>query len=177
MKKGFTSTSEKDVQASRLHDLRVQAKQTRFGFTLFETLVYLAVSTLMIITIMSTLYPLTEGVQRSHIMLLQEIEASFATAKIKWALANATQVISPVEGESTALEVLLHGTVVRFSSDHGTLSFSENSGTPEPITASRVQVNAAHFSRRVFSPRESAVDFSIEFDRRRTPTTTIYVRY
>ena len=42
-RRGFTSRSEKDAKAFRFRDLRATAKQTRFAFTLIETLVAISV--------------------------------------------------------------------------------------------------------------------------------------
>ena len=86
------------------------------GFTLIETLVYLALFTLIIGGLMSASYALFESGDRNQAKAMLQDEENFVIAKIMWALESAKTVSVPAVGTpGSALSVIKYdGSTAQF---------------------------------------------------------------
>ena len=70
------------------------------GFTLIETLVYLALFALMVGGIVACAYVLFASSDRNQTVAMLEEEKNFITSKIQWILGSAHTIQSPSAGSS-----------------------------------------------------------------------------
>src|SRR3990167_6326959 len=72
------------------------------GFTLLETLIYIALLGMLLTGVLLTAYPLFTGAERITKNVTAEGEAAFILRKISWALSSAASVSTPSAGSSGA---------------------------------------------------------------------------
>lgn len=110
------------------------------GFTLIETLVYLALFALIIGGLVVAAYMLFETSDRNQTKAMMQEEENFLLGKINWALSGASIVSVPV-----ALSLLVtkyDGTIVTITASDGTMTLN---GTP--LNNSNVTVSNLVFIR------------------------------
>ncbi len=71
---------------------------TQRGFTLIETLIYLALFAIVIGGGMVAVYQIVEGSNRNNTKVIVEEEANFLLRKVDWALGAASSVATPAPG-------------------------------------------------------------------------------
>lgn len=122
------------------------------GFTLLELLVYIAISTIVIIFISHNVFTLNRG--RGAVEARSEVHASmrFALEKIAQDIRSASSVVVPgFAGESSSsLQVVVSGANIYYCVQGGELR--RESGAPcsissKTISGSRVVVDAITFTR------------------------------
>ena len=86
-------TKAKNLSARSL-GAKLPKKLTR-GFTLIETLVYLALYTIIIGGTLAAAYGMVESAARNETMAMVEEEGNFLIGKIDWILADTVSVQSP----------------------------------------------------------------------------------
>lgn len=127
------------------------------GFTLVETLLYIALFGILLTGVVMSAYPLITGADKLSVNVVEESEASFVFQKIEWALSSASAVSSPSSSELRVTRVgggsvwfRQTGNFIEISEDVGISWFSLNatravvssftvsvvSGTPNTITVS-----------------------------------------
>jgi len=67
------------------------------GFTLIETLVYLALFGILFSGVIVCAYSVLESSARNQTKAMAQAEGDFLVAKINWTIKNAKEVISPVD--------------------------------------------------------------------------------
>ena len=72
--------------------------KTISGFTLIETIVYLALFSILMGGIVLTAYNLFEGAGRNQVQAMVNNEGTFLIGKIQWALSGTQSVDQPVSG-------------------------------------------------------------------------------
>lgn len=122
------------------------------GFTLIETIIYIALFGLLIGGALVTSYGLIEGTDRSQSKTTIQEEANFVLRKIDWALTGVKDINIPGSEWSNTLSVTKYGptgliyVVIRPSS--GKIEMSEDGGTNFlPITTENVEVSNLGFYR------------------------------
>lgn len=126
----------------------------RNGFTLIETLIYIAITAMILTLAFLTVYQLIDSNDRIFLSGQLIENQRFLLQKITWVLQSADVINSPAAGSSGSslsvnklgypynpLVVSLSGGVVRLASG----------ATTTPITNSRVTVNTLNFTHRVLS--------------------------
>src|SRR3989344_5005047 len=108
------------------------------GFTLIETLIYIALFGVILTGVITAAYPLITGADRLSQRVTAESEAAFVLHKIAWTLSSASDV--SVVGDVLTVTRLPSGTVT-FQQGITTLNSIEISdgGAFIPLTASRVK--------------------------------------
>lgn len=90
-------------------------KNNTKGFTLIETLLYLALFTLIIGGGMAAAYQIIQSTEATHQKVIIQEEADFLLRKLEWALSGAT--VGNVSFTATTLTVTISGVPVTFSWD------------------------------------------------------------
>lgn len=138
------------------------------GFTLIETIVYIALFSIIFVGIFVSIFPIFTSAERLTKNIATEGESAFILSKINYALnstitdANGTITTPSAGNTATSLVLSYSGTEkYRFAMDtSGTycaapllcqmLTVSTNSGTALPLNASRV--NITNFSVKHVAP-------------------------
>lgn len=153
------------------------------GFTLIETLVYIALLGLMMGGTIMAVYEILQGSGFVSTKTTAQNEGSFVLRKINWALSGVKTITVPLVGCGSELAVSkFDGTtaVIQLGSglDAEKILMKENAGTFLPITTDNVQVTNLQFCKivsdsigvsaavTVKTANSSALDF----------TTTKYIR-
>ncbi len=144
------------------------------GFTLIETLVYIALFGIILTGVIVTSYPLITGADKLSLRTTTDGESAFVSRKVAWALSSLVEICTPSAGFSgNTLIVRTAGpdctTGPKISLRQGVLTqnsieVSKDGGiTWLPLTASRVTFS--NFSVRHTSPAGGVPrSLSVEFD-------------
>src|SRR3989344_7974807 len=116
------------------------------GFTLVETLIYIALFSLIFSGALLAVYELLAGSQKNTQKVIIEEEANFLLRKIEWALTGADEILEPVEGENgRALLIDRADEKVGFVLVGDNLAISRDAGSPVPLNNERVGVSVLTF--------------------------------
>ena len=118
---------------------RVDLTKNKSGFTLFETMIYVALFGILVGTAVLSSFEIISSIDRSRKEALLEIEGNFLLQKVAWALSQSTSVHAAAYGAtSTSLLVhVLYPTLdtFLFTADSSSLLFSKVGTRPEPLTS------------------------------------------
>ena len=114
---------------------------TSKGFTLIETILYIALLSLITSGALLATYQLLEGNQKNLIELTIQSEADFLLRKIEWILSGSQSVVLPREGESGP-ELVVRGEAgpVSFTLSGADLVMSRDGGQAVPLNSQNVSV-------------------------------------
>jgi prepilin-type N-terminal cleavage/methylation domain-containing protein len=111
------------------------------GFTLLETIIYLALFSVLMSGALVAVYTLLQsGTQNLNAISIQA-EGTFISRKLSWALSGATTVVVP--NASTIIITrpeLGSQSPLTITEDAGTFSIAQGTGTPVPFTNSFLTV-------------------------------------
>jgi len=142
---------------------------TKRGFTLIETLVYLALFVLLVFGALSSLYAMQGASARIIASATITDEAQFVLHTIRWYVANSSTVTTPLPDSVDGMLVLtMSGGDVLFDRIGASLVRS-HAGTNLPVTGS-VQVSDLSFVRSPLSVDGSS-SFIISFSMTARATT------
>ncbi len=135
----------------------------RSGFTLIETLVYLALFSIIIGGVLVAAYNLTESSGRTGDKATIETDGSFVLGKLSWALGGvSSSIILPAVGTSSGtlsfnrLDVSINP--LTFALDGGGhIMLARGAGTSTPLTSDNVTASALLFTRSATTGTESIV--------------------
>lgn len=136
------------------------------GFTLIETLVYLALYAIIILGALSASYSMFESSARNQTIALIEEEGSYLIGKIDWILGNSTSVISPA-AQGNRLEIIdSEGDDMSVWSSVSRLKQKINNNSEDILSNSNVSVLHLTFGHAVvasdgFSPESIAASFTL----------------
>lgn len=127
-----------------------RSSNTRNGFTLVETLLYVAIFGIMIISLATFSKSLVFNRIQSQRMLEVNDQGASVLKTITQTLRNADQVNSPTEGNtvtSLSVSTISSGTnPTVFSLADGVLNMKEGSGSDIPLTNGQVIVSDLNFT-------------------------------
>src|SRR3989344_3611457 len=117
------------------------------GFTLIETIIYIALFTILMGGALATAYSLIEGADGTQTKTTVQEEANFVLRKIDWALTGTETINIPGAGYSDILSVSKYdGTNIVIQLTSGKIEISEDGGaTFLPITTDNVAVGTLQF--------------------------------
>lgn len=153
------------------------------GFTLIETVIYIALFTILMVSIFVTSYQLLQGSEVLNTKTVTQEEINFVMRKINWALTGTSSlavIITPnaVTPYSNSLSLKQSdGTRIDIQRSDTKITMTRNSGTPDPITTDNVQVSSLSF--HYLSPIGGNAPFGIEATTTingLVATTTKYIR-
>ncbi|KND51768.1 MAG: hypothetical protein ABA06_00710 [Parcubacteria bacterium C7867-001] len=162
------------------------------GFTLLETLVYIALFTILIGGAVVGAYNLFEAAERGGTRVMLQEETDFLIAKVNWALSGAQAVTAPGVGTTgSALTVAKWDTSIGnpvVVAQNGTnLTLSKGGGSPAVLNNTNVFVTAftvTHTEGSGDGITPESVEASVTLSARtptgslvmRQATTTVYLR-
>ena len=126
---------------------------TNRGFTLIETIIYVALFALLFSGMLASIWPFLQGAESISTKVVVESEATFAIQKINALLASSTAFITtPSAGTSGNILTLTAytGDTYTVSTSSTTFMVQKNAGTAVPFTAERLSVS--NFSVRHVAP-------------------------
>ena len=120
------------------------------GFTLIETILYIALFGLLMVGVVVASLQLIEAAQSDVIAQETELEGDFVLHKIGWALNGVTTNTVPNASEpySSSLEVVSNNGMpifIQYNAVTKKIEMSEYDREPEPITTDRAQVENIQF--------------------------------
>ncbi len=124
------------------------------GFTLIETLLYIALFAIILTGVIMSAYPLITGSESLSAHVTAQGEAGFVLRKFSWAFSDVVSVT--VSG----------GNTLTVTQPSGSLVFTEDTGAIElngvPLTASRVAFSNFAVSKTI--PASGPEYIEVEFD-------------
>lgn len=112
------------------------------GVTLFETLIYIFIFSLLMTGALATSFWTAETSARTARLALIESEADFVLRKIDWAATGSTITAPSSNTTGTTLTFSRAGETYSFSHSGTELLFTLNGGTPTPLTTNNVSVSS-----------------------------------
>ena len=125
-------------------------RKTRSGFTLIDTIIYIALFSLVISVAVESFYRIVESGRRTRSRAEVEQEANFVTRKIEWALSGLEKVNQPSAGASSSTlsvnKFNFPNNPLVFDLDGGAVRLKEGLGPLAPLTNDNVVVSELTFS-------------------------------
>lgn len=120
---------------------------TKRGFTLLETMIYIALFSILMSGLLLSAYSLIESGERNRESLLITEEGMFVERKFAWALTNATDVML-VNQKTLRIERpdLGFENPLVFSEESGMLYLSRGDGPKTPLVSKEFVVNNTEFA-------------------------------
>ena len=137
------------------------------GFTLLETLIYIALLSFIMTGVILGAMEVMYGTARTRDSIILEQEAHFIFRKIDWALNGSVVITEPSMGW-TSDTLTVDGQT--FAVDTGVLELDGEALTPSSITVSQFIVE------RTPSSEEDAVSLGFKLNNKEFATSTRYVR-
>jgi hypothetical protein len=140
------------------------------GFTLIETLIYLALYMIIVFGAVSGVYTIFESNARNQTSAMVEEEGAFMIGKIDWALADAQSVSIPAAGttnsqltvmryDGKSVIIALSGTNVTIQDQEGTNALEQLNNTN--ITISNLVFSHTTASQNGISPESIKASFAV----------------
>ena len=140
--------------------------KTKRGFTLMETLVYLALFSLLFGGAIVSAYNMFEGFSRGQTHIMMQEEGNFLIGKINWAISGAKSIEVPATGGSgntlsvTKWTSSLNPVVITLNGNDLTISLSGNSA--KTLNNTNVSISNLNF-RQVYQGGTNPRSLSFEF--------------
>lgn len=129
------------------------------GFTLIETVIYIALFGFIMSSVLLSVYALLQGGDQFSKRNSTVNEGSFVTAKIDWALSDLDTISTPAGGYGATLSIARNdGSIIDVRLVNGVVQMSINGGAYTPLTSSNVSVTKLGFT--TFSGTPSGVEAS-----------------
>ena len=164
-------------------------KKSGAGFTLIDTLIYAAILSMTMGSIMLVVYNIIEGRYRALARIEVEEEANFLMRKIDWALTGVSSITQPAPGATTSVltvqKINFPTNPITIQSSSTNAAISYGGGSQTVLNSDSVIVRSLAFQGLPTTTPGVAVTLSLEFKPREqltivnastTLTTTIYVR-
>ena len=116
------------------------------GFTLIETLIYLALLGVLTTGAIAALYSVQDAVAGGQTAAGVEDEGGFVLAKIRWAIASADALSVSDTGEMLTVRRSDAPTKLVFFLQGGTVYITEEDGADLPLTSARVTASGLSFA-------------------------------
>lgn len=150
------------------------------GFTLIETIIYIALFSVIISLVIGAVYNIIEGSDDLQKNIITNAEAHFLTRKIEWTLTGVSAINSPASGlTGVSLSVDKVGYAqnpIVFDLDSGNLRIKKGLSDPVILNSANVAVSDLQFQHLAAGLyRPAAIKFSFEVDGE-LYSTTIYLR-
>ncbi len=137
------------------------------GFTLIETIVYLALFSILFTGVLVSSYTFFRGAENVSARVVKENEIAFVVRKMATLLASASAVTSPSSGTSgsTLTFSTYSGDSYTFTIASDAATLQKNSTTPVVLTAERVKFtnfSVSHTAATGGFPRYIEYSFTVE---------------
>jgi Tfp pilus assembly protein FimT len=122
----------------------LQTRQER-GFTLIETLVYLALYTIIIGGALAAAYGMFESSAHNETIAMVEEEGEYLLAKIHGVLSNAVSIQSPATSGNTLSVTHADGSTASIWNTRTSMGLQENTALQQTLNNSNVSVTNLSF--------------------------------
>lgn len=112
------------------------------GVTLFETLIYIFIFSLLMTGALATSFWTAETSARTARLAILDSEVDFVLRKIDWASTGSTITAPSAGNTGTTLTFARDGETYSFTISGTALTFSLNGATPVPLTTNNVTVSS-----------------------------------
>jgi len=151
------------------------------GFTLIETVIYLALFTLIMGGFLIVIYGIIQSASASTNKTVVEEEGSFGLAKLKWALSGASAITVGANTLSITKPSLPSGqNPLLFDLNSGAMRLRRGSGTSTPLTSMNAKMTNLTFTDIPASngkPEGVTISFLLTDQAySETSTLTVYLR-
>lgn len=119
------------------------------GFTLFETLIYIAIASVVIVSFVSFILSISGSRNKNYVVQEVQGNARNVLDLIQQKILLADDVISPTEGNTDISLILdMPGAEpnLEFSLDNDIISITEGAGLPVPITSNKIRTTNLTFT-------------------------------
>lgn len=126
---------------------KIKKRTNKSGFTLIETIIYIALFTLLVSSAFVTAYQLIQGTDILNKKSANQEEVNFVLRKINWVLNGVATINNPSSGYSNSLTVTRYdSTVLDFRLNAGKIELKDGvSGSFVPLTTDNVKVTTLQF--------------------------------
>ncbi len=135
--------------------------RTQAGFTLMETLIYLALFAIVIGGGMVAVFEIIQSTDATNNKIIMQEEANFFLRKIDWSLTGATAVSVPA---STSLQTTKNisgtPTQINFSLSGSNLNYQQGSGSAAVLNSSSIAVSNLSFVKTSTAGEPDAITAS-----------------
>ncbi len=121
------------------------------GFTLIETLIYLALFSVIMAGILTSVYSVSQTSSRNQTKAMILEEGTFLSAKIDWVFSNTSEVIWPVSASSSLSVITFDGTEIIIDLNNNNLRIARGTTTPEILNNTNVWISNLSFVHSVES--------------------------
>ena len=137
-----------------MNDQRYASQQV--GFTLIETLVYLALYVIIIGGGLTCVYSLFESSARNETAAMVEEEGDYLAGKIDSALSNATSVIAPLTSGTTLIVSYADASTLTIMKSGTHIALQRNSTAVSVLNNSHVSITTLAFTHVI--PKSDGVN-------------------
>ncbi|OGG52891.1 hypothetical protein A3H16_03435 [Candidatus Kaiserbacteria bacterium RIFCSPLOWO2_12_FULL_53_8] len=116
------------------------------GFTMIETLVYLALYAIIMTGLLSAVYSLIESSVHNQTVAMVEEEGNFLAGKIEWALSNAREILAPSSSGSTLSVTTFDGSPITIGLTGGDMRIQEASNPAHILNNTNVSITNLSFT-------------------------------
>lgn len=130
------------------------------GFTLIETLIYIAFFAVLVGSLLGITFQTIDNSARLSKKITIQQEANFILRKIEWAINNAQSVVSP---DSNTLEVTLYdgGEKITFSPSGDYMKIARGSNASVELNSVNIKVTGTNFQ---YTPATKEVKVSLNVE-------------
>ena len=141
-------------------------RASKSGFTLLETIIYLALFVLLFTGVLASTYTFFSGAENISAVIVQENESAFVVQKMTSLLTSASAVSQPSMGNTGSVVTFTTygGTQYSFALDGSAITYATNGGGAEPLTAERTTFSnftATHIQATSKLPRYLEYSFMV----------------
>ncbi len=140
--------------------------KTQDGFTLIETLLYMALFGIIIGGFAVTAHNLIQGSGKTTALALAQKEGNFILRKIDWALTGVKTINIPAAGASGAILTVTKydASVLTFDMNSGNMRLQRGTGIPMALNSGNVTVAGVVFDHSAAAngiPEKIKADFTV----------------
>ena len=138
------------------------------GFTLIETIIYIALFSIIISLVIGAVYQIIQGSEDLQKNIVAEAEAHFLMRKTEWALAGVSAINSPASGLTGATlsvdKVNYSQNPIVLDLDSGSLRIKKGLGDPIILNSANVTISDLqfqHLAAGLYRPAAIRVSFKV----------------
>lgn len=116
------------------------------GFTLIETLIYLALFAIIMTGVLTSVYSVSETSSRNQAQAMVLEEGTFLVGKIDWALSGAREIDQPTSVGNTLLLTRFDGSTITIEATGTDMLLTRDSSSPQVLNNTNVSVENLTFT-------------------------------
>jgi hypothetical protein len=126
---------------------KINLKKSELGFTIIETLIYIALFAMVIGGGLTATYQIIQSTEGDNNHVVLEEEANFLLRKINWALTGATSVTQTSSTLTISKNINGANTTLVFNFSGNELLLTRGTGTAQPLNSSSLKLSNGAFTK------------------------------